>query len=187
MLCFMENIILKLDTIFAAFIGGALAIAGGFFTMRWQTQREKEKDFINRHFFIYQQAIDAICHYLDVLQQESVVSQNELERRREHERGARIQHWKTVAYLRMFGDDELADESIRYFDYITSNKLDLKEKWGKEVLPKAYVLIDKIETRLRALQQKQSGVIERYLPHLCGMWCKMREICKKDVRKWTKQ
>jgi len=137
-------------TLAGAIIGALIGFGSSF----WQNKARFKKEKKNEIMAIYRMAMDAICHYLDVVQEEINITTSYNERLdwKRREREARVHHYKSVAYLRMLGEDDIADDTKKFFEFIASqDRQRLNETWDIMLKEKAYPLIDKLETRARKL------------------------------------
>lgn len=137
-------------TLAGTIIGALIGFGSSFWQNKYRFKKEKKNEIIA----IYRMAMDAICHYLDVVQGEVTnntpyAEQLDWKRR---EREARVHHYKSIAYLRMIGEDDIADDTKKFFEFISSqDRKQLNETWESMLKEKAYPLIDKLEKRARKL------------------------------------
>jgi uncharacterized membrane protein YheB (UPF0754 family) len=129
-------------------IGGIIGHFTQKLQIKYQEKRERRREIIEA----YKLAIDSICTYLDVIQQEfveDIVDKKDWEAR---ERLARIAHWRSVGYLRMLGENEIAENLVRFMDYLEGMDRDkLEQEWERMLNNFAYPLLEKINQRLRKL------------------------------------
>lgn len=126
----------------------------GFSLSFWQHRAQSKKERKNELIGVYKMAIDAVCHYIDV-HQEKLTPETPYNERLEwkgREREARVRHYKSIAYLRMLGEDDIADDSKKLLEFIRSHDHEnLNSNWDAITRERVYPIIDKLERKVRGL------------------------------------
>jgi len=152
----------------------------------FQIEHDTERRRVDRAIDTYRESIAAGTELIDVNINKRVTNEEERREWNRLRRSAYLAHWRTIGYLRLIGDIEVAQRTVAVHDYVRDHDesyLQSDAGW-EDITRKAYEVIGLMETRIMSLEEElgfRGFLRRRGLQRLVTLW----DILNRPIRLHT--